>query len=264
MSERRPCALVKIGGALLSDPDQLDELWKGIRQLRTDRDVVVVHGGGPQATRMARRLGHEPRIVEGRRVTTDLDLDIMHWTVRGALNTQLVAAALHRSVPAVGLSGVDGGTISVEKRPPWEIGGERIDFGWVGDVRQVNTALLRALLGTGFTPIIAPLAVDAAGQTYNVNADTVAHAVATALHVDQFLLVTESGGVRREPGDADSMMASIDAATYAAGTNAGWIEGGMLVKLRVAFDALSAGIRDVYILPPNDLVSRSRGTRIVA
>lgn len=264
MVEAPSFAVVKIGGALLSDAARIAAFWDGVRVLLEDQSVVVVHGGGPQSTAMARRLGHEPRIVQGRRVTTDLDLQILRWTVRGALNSELVATALAAGVPAVGISGVDGATVSVSRRPPWEIGGEMVDFGWVGDVQGIDTRLPSSLCSAGYVPVVAPLGTDGAGQTFNVNADTVARSIAEALSASHFLLVTEAGGIRRDPDDVDTVLSAIDFSTYEEGVSAGWIAGGMLVKLRVAFEAFSSGIPDVHILAPEDVVTRSGGTRIVS
>ena len=264
MQLTRPITVVKIGGALLGDEGRLGVLWDGVHELSRHASVVIVHGGGPQLTEMARRLGHEPRIVQGRRVTTDLDLDIMHWTVRGSLNTRLVAAAGARGIRAVGISGVDGPSVVVNRRPPWRIQGEEVDFGWVGDVDRIETGLIQSLLASGFVPVIAPVAVDASGQTYNVNADTVAQSIARALNASRLLLVTESGGVRRDATQADSLLDRVDAATFETGKSEGWIAGGMLVKLRVAFDALSAGVKDVSIVPPDGIDGSRAGTRVVA
>ena len=116
--------VVKIGGALVDDADALAPFWDSIGQLCETAPVVVVHGGGPQATALARRLGHEPRVVQGRRVTTDLDLNIMLWTLRGAVNARLVAQATQHGLPAPGISSADGGTLRVQKRPPGQIDGE--------------------------------------------------------------------------------------------------------------------------------------------
>lgn len=259
----KPFSVVKIGGALLGDPAQLDRLWEALRKLREEWSVVVVHGGGPQLTEMARRLGHEPRIVQGRRVTSDLDLNILHWTIRGELNTRLVASAQASGLRAVGISGVDGKTILVEKRPPWKVDGEEVDFGWVGDVRSVDASLVETLIASEFMPIVAPVAVDVAGRTYNVNADTVAQSIARALGARRFYLVTESGGVRRDAADPDSLLRSVSAETYAAGASERWIAGGMLVKLRVAFDALTEGIEEVYVVPPAGITDHTLGTRVV-
>lgn len=241
----------------------MDAFWPAVQTLRERAPVVVVHGGGAQATEMARRLGHEPRVVGGRRVTTDLDLDILQWTLRGALSTQLVAAALRRGLPAVGLSGADGGTLRVTKRPPWQVNGEAVDFGWVGDVEGVQTRLLDDLLNNGHLPIVAPLGIDAEGQLYNVNADTVAQALAAALGAERLLLVTAAGGVKQGAEASGAPLARCDAATFAAGTERGWIRGGMRVKLHVAFEALRAGVPSVFICAPGDLLARNRATQVV-
>ena len=275
--------VVKVGGALLDDPQALEILWRGVRSLRARSPVLIVHGGGRQATEMARRLGHEPRFVQGRRVTNRLDLDIAQWTMRGELNTRLVSSALACGLPALGLSGVDGGMLRVSRRPPWDVEGEQVDFGWVGDVASLRSDLPALLLGKGFLPIIAPLGVDAEGDVYNVNADTVARSFAGAMQAKRLLLVTPSGGVRRpangaphSPGaapdsatstsdaaDAATLLAECDAATFEAGRADGWICGGMQVKLEVGFQALREGVEDVLILSPDDLIARSRATRVV-
>jgi acetylglutamate kinase len=255
-------AVLKIGGSLIEDPAAMATFWSSVGTLRAQMPVVVVHGGGPQATELARRLGHEPEIVNGRRVTTDLDLQIMQWTVRGELNSRLAAMADRAGLTAVGLCGADGSWLRVTRRPPWPVDGRTVDFGWVGDVQEVRPAFLLALLATGATPILAPLGVDAAGFLYNVNADTVAAAVARALEASLFALITDSGGVRRDAGDPATVIPELEVAGFEKGAEEGWISRGMLVKLSVAFDARKAGIPDVWILAPDDLTTRTRGTRI--
>ena len=256
-------AVIKLGGALLSDPAVLESFWPAVSMLSKTMPVVIVHGGGPQATEMARRLGHEPTIVEGRRVTTDLDLSIVHWTMCGQLNTQLVARALAGGIRAVGFSTINGATLRVNRRPPWNVGGRQIDFGWVGDVASVDPTLINTLLARGYTPILAPLGIDAEGNTYNVNADTVSQSIATAIDASSYLLITESGGVRRTPSDPSSRLAVIDQTMFRAGYTEGWIRDGMLVKLKVAFEARNAGIDEVVITSPDDILLRKKGTQIV-
>ncbi len=255
--------VVKVSGALLGEGGAPEAFWEAVKALHASAPVVVVHGGGAQATDMARRLGHEPTVVQGRRVTTDLDLDIVQWVLRGKLNTQLVAQAKRHGLTAVGLSGADGGMLRVARRPPWTVDGETVDFGWVGDVEGVDPSLLERLLAGGVVPIVAPLGIDADGQVYNVNADTVARALAGALGAEELLLVTSTGGVRREVDAPASHLATCDAATFADGTRAGWIDGGMRVKLEVAFDALRTGVERVFICAPDDMLTRARATRVV-
>lgn len=254
--------VIKIGGALVSSDEPLEVLWSAVARLVRTRRVVVVHGGGARATELARRLGHEPRMVHGRRVTTEVDLDIVQWTMRGELNSKLVAGAAAHEVHAVGLSGADGPILNVVKRPPWDVDGERIDFGWVGDVESVDPSLLKLLLVNRYVPVVAPIGIDGSGRLFNVNADTVSCALAGALGADEYLLVTEAGGVRRDADDAATRLDSCDAELFARGKSEGWIEGGMRVKLEVAFDAVAEGVSNVYIVPPGGILDRSLGTRV--
>ena len=258
MTNEKP-TVVKVGGAVLDDADAADALWRGIARLRDEAPVALVHGGGRQATALARRMGHEPKKVQGRRVTTDLDLEVAQWALRGALSTRLVTDAEQRGVPAVGLSGADGGLLRVTKRPPWNVDGETVDFGWVGDVERVKPDVLRALLEGGFTPVVAPLGADADGQVYNVNADAVACALASALDACRLLLVTAAAGVDRADG---TRLPRCDAQIFEDGVTDGWIRGGMRVKVHTALNALGDGVDEAFVLGPDDLVAREAGTRI--
>ncbi len=259
---KRPLTVVKIGGALLGAGAERDALWRGLARVLTEGPLVVVHGGGPQSTALARRLGHEPRMVAGRRVTTDLDLDVAAYTLRGLANAALVASATREGVPAVGISALDGSLVRATRRPPREIDGETVDFGHVGDVVSVDVRLVRLLLSDGYVPVVAPLAADADGQLLNVNADTIACALAAALGADRFYLVTDTGGVRRDATDAATTLGTLDRATLAAGLADGWIAGGMRPKLDTAFAAADAGIPSVVILGPDALDTPEIGTRI--
>lgn len=258
-----PIVVVKIGGALVSDADALQTLWRGLRGLREQKRVVLVHGGGPQMTALARRLGHEPRIVQGRRVTGDLDLDIVKWTMRGALSAEVVASAQAHGLNAVGLSGADGKLVLVTRRPPLEIDGETVDFGHVGDIVSVSPLLLHTLLGAGFVPVVTGLCADVAGKLYNVNADTIASALAETLGATHFWLVTESGGVRFDAAAENTHIETLDFNTYQQGVEAGWIGGGMRLKAETAFMALRLGVPDVRILSPADVLAGEGGTTVV-
>lgn len=255
--------VIKIGGGLLALPDRT-AFWDAVVRLRTQGPVVIIHGGGPQATGLARRLGHEPRIVHGRRVTTDTDLDIVQWTMRGELSTQLSREAWARGIRAVGLSGVDAGTLQVVRRPPWIVDGETVDFGWVGDVQGVDTGLVASLLAEAYLPILSPLGVDRAGAVYNVNADTVARAVAVALEAQELLMVTESGSLRHGSNPDAPALSFCDRILFDRGVADGWIGGGMRVKLQVALDAVRAGIPSVWIVGFDDLIDRRNATRVGA
>jgi len=262
-NEESSPVVVKIGGSLIDDDDHMASLWPALRALREQHAVVVVHGGGKQMSAMADRLDHTPRRVQGRRVTTDLDLEIAQWTMGGALNTSLVSQARAHDLTAVGLSGADAALLQVTKRPPWEINGETVDFGWVGDVTNVDPTLLETLLGTGMLPIVAPLGIDGDGQLYNVNADTVACAVARGLRARQLVFVTGTGGVRRNAEDAASHLDTCDTDTFQQGIDEGWIEGGMRVKIETALDALNDGVERAVVCAPGDVRSQDRATKVV-
>ena len=256
--------VIKTGGASVADAASLDALWSAVAQRTGDGErVAVVHGGGVRATEVAERLGHSPRMVHGRRVTEDIDLRIVQWTLRGELNGQLAASAARRGVQAVGLSGADGPTAYVTKRPPWRVDGETIDFGWVGDIESVDTDLLDLLLDRGYVPVVAPICLDRAGRLYNVNADTFSRALAEALRADEYLLVTEVGGVRRDADDPDSLLPACDAELRAQGVRDGWIADGMRVKIDAALAALDGGVPRVFIVSPEGVRDPSAGTRII-
>ena len=255
--------IVKISGSIVEDDAAMEAFWRSVVELHETARIVVVHGGGRQMTAMAKRLGHAPRIVQGRRVTTDLDLDILQWAVCGRLNTQLVAQATAQGLGAVGLTGADAKLLQVAKRPPWRVNGETVDFGWVGDVERVNASVLTALLDAGLMPVVAPLGIDAEGQVFNVNADTVAQAVAGALHATELLFVTRTGGVRRHADVPDSHLRTCDRETFETGVKNGWVAGGMRVKLETALAAVAGGVERAVICGAGDLVSRQHATRVI-
>lgn len=263
MSESSTPIVIKIGGALLERADCILALWRQIAELHRSQPVVVVHGGGSQATNLARRLGHEPRMVHGRRVTTDVDLEIVKAAF-GIANIELVASGLANSVPTVGITGVDGTTLVVEKRPPRVIDKETVDFGWVGDVVEVRPQFIKELMTAGRIPVMAPLGVDASGLIYNVNADTVAAAIASAVSASQLLLVTESGGVRRDVADAASIISVCSNQTFQSGIDEGWINAGMRTKLEVALAASAKTSAEVFIVGFDDLLHRAGATRVTA
>lgn len=255
--------VVKISGTLLDAPAELCDFWASVREIEADGPLVIVHGGGKQATALAKRLGHTPSVVDGRRITTDLDLDIVQWALCGKLNTQLVAAAHQHGLRAIGLSGADDHLLQVEKRPAWTIGGETVDFGWVGDVTGVNVSVVNDLLAAGRVPVIAPLGMDDAGQVYNVNADTVAQNLAAALGAKQLLLVTSAGGVCRNAEATTPRLDICNSDTVKTGVAEGWIAGGMRVKVETALAAVEAGVEEAFICAAHDLQARAEATRVI-
>lgn len=251
--------VIKIGGALLESTGALKPLWEF---LRGESHAVLVHGGGPQATALAHRLHHQPRIVEGRRVTSDKDLEIALYTMRGALNARLVAAGQRSGLRTVGVSGIDGSLVRVSKRPEWEVNGETVDFGWVGDVVHVDVSLLNTLWEGGYTPVVAPLCADAEGNIYNVNADTVALEIAAALNAEKLIFLAEAGGIRRVKNDPGSIVEHLALEEAKSGVQDGWIQGGMRVKVDMAREAITRGVEFVRVCDPAGLSQENAGTVI--
>ncbi len=255
----RAPVIIKIGGGIL---DNLDLFWDQLKLIKSP--PIIIHGGGVQSSSLANRLGHTPRIINGRRVTGDLDLSIAEWTMRGAINVRLVAQANARDLKAVGLSGVDGPILNARRREPWLINDELVDFGWVGEIVSIDTTLIEAVSDAGFIPIIAPLGVDTTGQRYNINADTVAGALAIATQAEELLLVTDTGGVLQDPADPESLIRTCAPTDESVGIDQGWITGGMLVKLRIAREALASGVPSVWILGADDLLQKQNATSVLS
>jgi acetylglutamate kinase len=267
----RARVVVKLGGDVLAGP-ALAAVAGEIARARADgARLVLVHGGGPQATELSRRLGLEPRIVGGRRVTDEPTLDVMKMVVAGKLNVDLVAALRAAGVDAVGVSGTSG-LIRAKKRPPRVVSGggpEPVDFGFVGDVIGVDAALIDALEAAGRVSVIACLAADEAGGALNINADVVASQLAAALKADALVACTAVGGVRKDKDDPASRLARLTVAEARAAIADGTVQGGMIPKLEEAFAPLESGVAAVHIVGPSEIARSlaapgSVGTLLVA
>ena len=236
--------VIKVGGEVI-DSQWLGAITADIAALvgRGER-VIMVHGGGPQATALQEKLGQTPNIVAGRRVTDSATLDVMKMIVGGRLNVDLCAALLAAGIAPVGLHGASSGTITATRRPPRVVagGGDRpIDFGLVGEVSGVNRGLLDLLLGAGYTPVLACLGADASGQVLNINADVVANQVARELGAAHLVLVTDAKGVLRDVRDATSRIARLTCAEARAAIADGTVSGGMIPKLDESIQVLDTG-----------------------
>jgi acetylglutamate kinase len=249
-------AVVKIGGEVLAPP-ALQPVAAGIAEARAaGHHLLVVHGGGPQATALSQRLGLVPTIIGGRRVTDAPTLDVMKMVVAGQLNVDLVAALRAHGVPAVGLHGASG-VIVARRRPPRVVSGggpEPVDFGLVGDIEGFDLGLLR-LLGIDHVPVLACLGASPTGEVLNINADVVASRLAAALGCDVLLAVTGVGGVRRHKDDPTSRLARLTVAEARAAIADGTVQGGMIPKLEEAFEPLQAGVAAVHIIGPGEIAS---------
>lgn len=246
--------VIKLGGEVLADQEALDRVAAQIGLLSSlSIRLVVVHGGGPQATALSRRLGQEPTIVAGRRVTDDAALEVAKMVYSGVLNVDLLAALRANEVQGVGLSGVDADLITARRRPPVKIvddaGANReVDFGHVGDIDRVDPRVLTTLLQSRFVPVISSLAGDADGAIYNVNADTVAESLAVALQAQKLIFLTGAPGVLRDRNDPSSLVTFADPDDLAALLSSGAVAGGMRPKVEACIRAATGGVERTHII----------------
>ncbi|MFN2590390.1 MAG: acetylglutamate kinase [Actinomycetota bacterium] len=229
--------VVKVGGAAMEDPALAESFARDIALLRlVGIRPVVVHGGGPQVTAMSRRLGIEPTFFNGHRVTDADTLQVARMVLVGLVNQDLVSLLVRHGTQAVGLSGHDGGLLRVRPRHP--------DLGLVGDVESVNVDLLRHLMERS-VPVIASIGVDAAGQSFNVNADLVAGAVASACRARKLVYLSDVPGLL---GPDRELISELGLSACQALVSGGVADGGMIPKLESAMTAMEAGVRRVHVI----------------
>lgn len=243
--------VVKLGGEVVAG-EFLTPLAADIVELaKSGIPVVVVHGGGPQATALQKKLGQTPNIVAGRRITDRETLDVMKMTVAGAVNVDLCAALLAAGGRPIGLNGASAQTIAAEKRPPRVVSGagpDPVDFGHVGDVTGINESLLSLLIGSGYVPVLACLGADAAGNLFNINADVVANQTAIALKARALVLVSDVRGVLKDIADPSSRIPQLSAAEGKKAIADGVVKKGMIPKLEESFAAIAAGVHQVHVV----------------
>ena len=242
-ADKQALTLVKVGGAVVEDPASLSALLASFAALPGLK--VLVHGGGRSATRVSEALGIESRMVAGRRVTDEKTLEVVTMVYGGLVNKRIVAGLQALGVNALGLTGADLGYMLSNKRPVGEV-----DYGWVGDVRSVDTSVLADLIARGVVPVLAPLTYDGAGHLLNTNADTIAAEAAKALaeRFDVTLVYCfEKKGVLADASDEESVIPLITRESYGSLVASGVVSGGMVPKLDNAFSALDAGVSAVRI-----------------
>ena len=240
---KEPLHLFKIGGAVLEDDKELEETLGFFSNLPGRK--LLIHGGGRRASRMSRQLGIEPRMHEGRRITDTDTLEVVVMVYAGLENKKVVSMLQALGCNAIGLSGPDGNVILADKRPVKDI-----DYGYVGDVKAVNTRSLAALLEAGMTPVLCAITHDGNGQLLNTNADTIAAELAIALagqYQANLYYCFEKPGVMTDIDNMDSVIRYLDPELYAAYREQGVIAEGMIPKLDNAFRALKAGAASVQV-----------------
>lgn len=242
--------VLKAGGEVFADAEATRALLEQVGILyQVGIRVVLVHGGGPQSTRLAKSLGLDPQFVEGRRVTDAQSLDVATMVLNGEVNTRILAACRDVEIPAVGISGVDAGLIRAIKRPPVkQPGGKSVDYGFVGDIEGVDANVLRKQLDNGLVPVVSPLSCDAKGTLLNINADTVAAAIAAELGAEKLILATGAPGILSDRNDPRSLISYIDRAGLHKMRDSGQLADGMLPKAAAIDAAIENGVKRVHII----------------
>lgn len=242
--EKQPLHIIKIGGAVIEDPQMQQSFLNGFTALEGLK--ILVHGGGRIATEIGGKLGLVARMVEGRRVTDDETIDLVTMVYGGLVNKQMIARLQSLDVNAIGLTGADASIIRSVKRPVKN----NIDYGWVGDPVEVNVTFLTSLLQANATPVIAPLTHDGQGHILNTNADTMAGTLAVALAANfqvNLVLTFELDGVLENVSDPTSLITPFKESYFQELKASGAIHSGMIPKLENAFKALRGGAKSVRI-----------------
>ncbi len=242
--------VIKAGGEVFADPELATALVEQVGILhQVGIRTVLIHGGGPQSTKLATDLGLDTRFVEGRRVTDSESLNVATMILNGQINTRILAACRDLQIPAVGISGVDAGLIRAHKRPPVEgKDGESVDYGFVGDIDAVEADILRKQLDNGLMPVVSPLSCDESGTLLNINADTVAAAIAAELDAEKLILVTGATGILEDVNDSGSLISYIDRKHLEELKERGILADGMLPKAAAIDAAIKDGVSRVHVI----------------
>jgi len=245
------CVVIKVGGEVVASP-AMATIADGIGEMQRRGDrVLLVHGGGPQATELQERLGQTPNIVAGRRITDAQSLEVIKMAVAGKVNVDACAALVAAGLRPVGLHGASSLAVRATRRPPRVVSGggpDPIDFGHVGDVTGINQGLFALLIDAGYVPVVACLGADERGRCYNINADAVANHLAVALEAKSLVLVSDVPGVLRDVNDPSSRIARMTIEDGRKAIADGVVTKGMIPKLDESFAAIAQGVRSVHIV----------------
>jgi acetylglutamate kinase len=238
---RGQTVVVKFGGNAMTSPALSRQFAEDVVLMHSvGIRIVVVHGGGPQIGELLGRLGIESEFRDGLRVTDAATLDVARMVLEGKVSSELVSAINVHGPFAIGLSGSDAGLIRAYARNP--------ELGFVGDIASVNPHIVERLLAEEFIPVISTIGSDEHGQAYNINADTVATAVAQAMRAEKLIYLTDVDGLLSDVADPGSLITSIDVDSVRTMIATGALSGGMIPKSRACIDAVEAGVHSVHMV----------------
>jgi len=251
---KKHLSIIKIGGNVINSETQLDSF---LADFSTSQGLkILVHGGGRKATEVADSMGLEPVMIGGRRVTDEANLEVVTMVYAGLINKNIVAKLQSKECNALGLSGADANVIRAHKRIVKEI-----DYGFAGDIDEVENKTIALLLKGGITPVFSAITHDRKGQLLNTNADTIAAELAKGLSADfevELIYCFEKKGVLQNVEDDDSVIERLNSKSYKLLKNEGVINEGMLPKLENCFDALQNGVKKVIIGNPGLIKDRNK------
>lgn len=236
--------VIKYGGSAMLDPSINETIIKDIVLLKlVGLKPVIVHGGGPEINSMLKRLNIESKFINGLRVTTKETMEVVEMVLAGKVNKQIVEMISKEGGAPVGLTGKDGQMLCAKKLEK-----DGIDLGYVGEIVKVNTRLLKSLMDDSFIPIIAPIGADDEGNTYNINADYAAVAIAAALKAEKLVFLTDVEGVLMDKDDPHSLVSFLSTEQAKSYIDSGVIAGGMIPKVECCMEAIDQGVPMVHIL----------------
>jgi acetylglutamate kinase len=237
--------VIKYGGNSMQDETVINTIMEDIAMLKiVGVNPILVHGGGPEINKMLTKLNIKSEFHNGLRITDKETMQVVEMILGGKINKEIVSRINSLGAKAIGLSGKDAQLISVVKKPP--AGG--VDYGYVGEVTGVNANILKTLCADGYIPVIAGIGADEKGQSYNINADTVAGEVAVALKAEKLIYLTDVDGIRKDEKDPATLISAISASEIRKMIADGTISGGMIPKVLGCIDSIKRGVSRVHII----------------
>ncbi len=237
--------VIKYGGAAMMHDELTQKIMEDVTLLKfVGMNPILVHGGGPDINHMLASLDIKPNFVDGLRVTDDATMEVVQMVLTGKINKEIVAKLNGMGASAIGLCGIDGNIIKAVKAPPKN----GVDLGNVGQITSINTTLLNTLAHDQYIPVIAPVGTGDHGESYNINADTVAGAIATALKAEKLIFLTDTDGIRTNEDDPESLLYVASKTDILNMIDEGKITGGMLPKVQSCLAAIEKGVKRTHIL----------------
>lgn len=241
--------LVKYGGGAMESPEFQEMFATDIVLMHfVGINPIIVHGGGPQISKMMSELGRESKFIDGLRYTAKEDMEIVKMVLAGKVNKEIVSLINKHGDLAMGLSGDDGRLITAKKREHTDSDGNPVDLGYVGDVVSVNTKVIDDVIDAGYIPVVASVGVDVDGNSYNINADLAASQLARALGVEKLVFLTDVDGILADASDPSSLISQITASECRSLEDDGVIGKGMIPKVDACIDAMEGGVLAAHIL----------------